>query len=185
MPNAEDAFRQFLEGDKNAFSVIIDEFHDPLIFFINGYVKNPDTAEDITADCFAELIARPNRFSFRSTLKSYLFSMAHNKAVSHIRKHSRLTLLDDDSRLTADDEYEALEAQMIRDERSRALHEALPKLNDNYRTALHLVYFEKMSYAEAAAVMHKSAKQIDNFVARGKAALKKILTEEGSVYEEP
>ncbi len=184
MPSAEEAFKRFLEGDKNAFSVIVDEFHDPLIFFINGFVKNPDTAEDIAADCFAELVARPNRFAFRSTLKSYLFSIAHNKAVGHIRKHARLTLLGDNTNLAADDDYARLEAKMITDERARRLHVALPKLNDNYRTALHLVYFEKMSYADAAKAMHKTVKQVDNFVTRGKAALKKILTEEGSVYEE-
>ena len=73
---------------------------------------------------------------------------------------------------------------MIKDERSRMLHNALPKLNDNYRTALLLVYFENMSYSEAGAVMHKSPKQIDNYVTRGKAALKKILTEEGYSHDE-
>ncbi len=181
---AEEAFKKFLDGDKSAFSVIIDEFHDPLIFFIYGYVKNSDTAEDIAADCFAELVARPNRFSFRSTLKSYLFSMAHNKAVSHIRKHSRLTLLNDNSSLVADDDFAAIESSMVTDERSRRLHDALPKLKDNYRTALHLVYFEGMSYSEAAQAMGRSPKQIDNYVSRGKAALKKILEEEGFAYEE-
>ena len=184
MLSAEDAFRNFLSGDKSAFSSIIAEFHDPLIFFINSFVKNPDTAEDIAADCFAELIARPNRFSFRSSLKSYLYSMAHHKAVDHIRKHKRMMLLDDDSRLTADDDYAEIEARMVTDERSRKLHEALPKLTENYRTALHLVYFEQLSYAEAAKVMGKTTKQIDNYVTRGKAALKKILTEEGFVNEE-
>ncbi len=181
---AEEAFKNFLDGDREAFSVIIEEFHDPLIFFIYGFVKNSDTAEDIAADCFAELVARPKRFSFRSSLKSYLFSMAHNKAVSHIRKHSRLTLLDEKTQLAADDDYDKIESRIIADERARQLHEALPKLNDNYRTALHLVYFEKMSYSEAAAAMHRSVKQIDNYVSRGKAQLKKILTEEGFAYEE-
>ena len=184
MSYVEDAFRQFLDGDKNAFSIIIEEYREPLIFFINGYVKNIDTAEDIAADCFAELVARPHRFAFRSTLKSYLFSMAHNKAVSHIRRGVKLTLIDDDSRITADDDYEKLESNMITDERSRRLHDALPKLNDNYRTALHLVYFEGMSYAEAAQTMHKTSKQIDNYVTRGRAALKKILVEEGFENEE-
>lgn len=184
MSSADDAFRQFLDGDKNAFSIIIDELRDPLIFFINGIVRNVDTAEDIAADCFAELVARPHRFGFRSTLKSYIFSVAHHKAVNHVRKFSRITLLDDDSRLTADDEYAEIEERMITDERSRRLHDALPKLSDNYRTALLLVYFEGMSYSDAAAVMRKSAKQVDNYVTRGKAALKKILTEEGEGYEE-
>lgn len=184
MLSAEDALRQFMIGDRDAFSQIIREFREPLIFFIYGIVKDPDTAEDIAADCFAELAARPKRFSFRSSLKSYLFSMAHHKAVDHIRKHARLTLLDDDSRLEADDDIKALEDKMITDERTRMLHEALPKLNENYRTALHLVFFEQMSYAEAGKVMGRTAKQIDNYVTRGKAALKKILTEGGFVNEE-
>ncbi len=184
MPRAEDAFRQFLDGDRNAFSAVIDEYREPLIFFINGFVRDPDTAEDIAADCFAELIARPSRFAFRSSLKSYIFSIAHHKAVNHIRKYSRLTLLEDQSRFAADDCYEEIESRMIKDERSRMLHNALPKLNDNYRTALLLVYFENMSYSEAGAVMHKSPKQIDNYVTRGKAALKKILTEEGYSHDE-
>lgn len=183
MNTAEEAYRKFLDGDKTAFGVIIDEYRAPLIFFINGFVRNLDIAEDIAADCFAELIARPDRFGFRSSLKSYIFSIAHNKAVSHIRKHSRLTLLDENSNLTADDDYTAIEDEMLADDKMRMLHEALPKLNDNYRTALHLIYFERLSYSEAAKVMRKTPKQIDNYVTRGRAALKKILTEEGFEYD--
>ena len=184
MNSPEEAFRKYLEGDKSAFSYLIDQFHDPLIFFINGIVKDPNTAEDIAADCFAELIARPHRFGFKSTLKSYIFAIAHNKAVSHIRKHSRVTALDNTPNLAADDDYAEIETRMIADDRSRRLHDALPRLNDNYRTALLLVYFEGMSYTEAAQTMHKTVKQIDNYVSRGKAALKKILTEEGFSYDE-
>ena len=109
---------------------------------------------------------------------------AGSHAVSHIRKHSRLTLLNDNSSLVADDDFAAIESSMVTDERSRRLHDALPKLKDNYRTALHLIYFEGMSYSEAAQAMGRSPKQIDNYVSRGKAALKKILEEEGFAYEE-
>ncbi len=184
MSFADYAFRQYLDGDKNAFKIIINEFHDPLIFFINSYVKNVDTAEDIAADCFAELIARPHKFGFKSSLKSYIFSIAHHMAVDHIRKYSRLSLIENESQFVADDDYSTIEESMIKDERSRRLHDALPKLNDNYRTALMLVYFEGMSYAEVAQSMKKSVKQVDNYVTRGKTALKKILAEEGFQYDE-
>ncbi len=180
---AEDSLRKYIEGDRQAFSSIINEFKDSIIFFISTYVKDPHTAEDIAADCFAQLAAYPSKFSFRSSLKSYLFSMAHNMAVNHIRRHSRITFLETSPDIAADDEFERLESSMLADERSKMLHDALPKLNDNYRTALYLVYFENMSYNEAAAAMNKTAKQIDNYVTRGRAALKKILTEEGFSYD--
>ena len=82
------------------------------------------------------------------------------------------------------DEYSSFEDKVLKDEQARQLHNALPKLKSEYRTALMLIYFEDMSYKEAAAVMHKTVKQIDNYLSRGKTALKKLLSEEGFEYEE-
>ncbi len=181
---AEESFQRYLSGDKSAFSDIIDIYRENLIFFINGYVKNEDTAEDIAADCFAELIVHPGRFKFKSSLKTYLFSIAHHKAVNYIKKNSRVTLYESSEEIDKRTEYVEFENDILRDERLRLLHDALPKIKEDYRTAIHLVYFEEMSYKEAASVMRKTTKQIDNYVSRGKAALRKILEEGGFSYEE-
>ena len=183
MPSAEECYRNYLEGDKSAFSDIIDIYRENLIFFINGYVKNEDTAEELAADCFAELIVHPNRFKFKSSLKTYIFSIAHHKAVNYIKKNSRVTLYESTEPIEKSTEYIEFENDILKDEQNRILHDALPKIKEDYRTALHLVYFEEMSYKDAAKVMRKTAKQVDNCVSRGKAALKKILEEEGFRYE--
>ena len=49
---------------------------------------------------------------------------------------------------------------------------------------MYLVYFEDMSYKEAAQVMGKSEQQMTNLVYRGKQSLKTILEREGFVYED-
>ena len=184
MTSSEESYRDFLNGDKAAFSVIIDLFRENLIFFICRYVGNEDTAEDIAAECFAELIIHPKRFSFNSSLKTYLFSIAHNKSVNYIKKNKRLVLLESEDAAEKRKEYVDFENDVLRNEQSVLLHDALPKLKEDYRTALHLVYFENMTYRETAEIMKKTVKQIDNYVSRGKTALKKILEEEGFVYEE-
>lgn len=182
--NAEDCYRRYLDGDKSAFSELIDMYRENLIFFINRYVNNEDTAEEIAADCFAELIVHPTRYGFRSSLKTYIFSIAHHKAVNHIKKNSRTTLYESTEIIEKSTEYIEFEKDVMKKEQNRLLHMALPKLKEEYRTAIHLVYFEELSYKEAAGVMRKTTKQIDNYVTRGKAALKKILEEEGFSYEE-
>ena len=63
----------------------------------------------------------------------------------------------------------------LREESARQLHCALNGLREEYRTVLHLLYFEELSYEEAAKVMKKSRKQIDNLVNRAKQALKARL----------
>ena len=68
------------------------------------------------------------------------------------------------------------------EERKRQLYEAMEKLKDDYREALYLVYFEDMSYRQAASVMGKSESQITKLVYRGKQSLKIILEKEGFDY---
>ena len=75
----------------------------------------------------------------------------------------------------------SLEDEFIQKERERELHKALDKLNEDYRTVLHLIYFEEMSYANAAKVMKKNTKQIENLVYRARNTLKKELEKEAKL----
>ncbi|MCM1307209.1 MAG: RNA polymerase sigma factor [Butyrivibrio sp.] len=183
MDNGASSYRHFLDGDDSAFSEIIDLYRDSLIFFINRTVNNLSAAEDLAADTLAELFVS-RRYNFSVKLKTYLFAIAHHKTVSYIRHQSRYGMLALEDVEDKSAEYTDFEERLIRDERSAAVHEALGKLDEDYRQALHLIYFEEMSYEDAARIMKKSRKQIDNLVYRGKSALRRILEKEGFVYEE-
>lgn len=52
------------------------------------------------------------------------------------------------------------------------------KLNDDYREALYLRYFESLSPDEIAALLHKRKKQIEDRLYHAKRALKAILEQE-------
>ena len=184
MTDPEESFERFVSGDKQAFSQVIDYYRDGLIFFVHGYVRNMFTAEEIASESLAELYLAPKRFLHRSSLKTYLYSIAYHKTMKFLKRKSVLADIDLSMIEQKTDEYISFEDQILKDEQARQLHAALPKIKTEYRTAIMLVYFEDMSYKEAAAVMHKTVKQIDNYLCRGKAALKKLLSEEGFEYEE-
>ena len=59
------------------------------------------------------------------------------------------------------------------------LSEALGKLPANLSVAIHLIYFDGLSYEEAARIMGKNKKQIDNLLYRAKKELRDKLGEEG------
>ncbi len=171
MEKGESAYRSFLDGDEEALRELIGLYRDNLIFFINRYVHNLTAAEDISEDVFVELLLHPRRYNFKTPLKTYLFTIARNKAVSFIRKQSHLTDMPEGFEENRADCI-ALEDEFVKRENERLLHLALNSLNEDYRTVLHLIYFENMSYAEAGRVMKKSEKQITNLVYRAKKALK-------------
>lgn len=184
MDNGENSYRRFLDGDNSAFGEIIDLYRESLIFFINRTVSNLSVAEDIAADSFAELIIHKNRFNFKSSLKTYLFTIARNKAVSYVRHSSRFVLCDIDDCTELSDEYSSFEREIEKDEQKAMVNTALYLLKDDYKVALHLVYFENLSYADAAKVMKKSPKQVENLLYRARIALKNELEKRGFVYEE-
>ena len=76
-----------------------------------------------------------------------------------------------------------LEKTYIQQEQKIALYRALGKVNTDYGQALHLVYIEGFSLTDTARIMHKSKKQVENLVCRGKKAMRTVLEKEGFVYE--
>lgn len=179
-----DAYRRFLAGDSTQFDTVLDACREPLIFYINRYVHNLHDAEDLAMDTFADLLARPGRYRFDSSIKTYLFSIGAHKAIDFIRKHKRLHVCDTDTLSYLSSEEESLSEAVIRDERRRALLSAIDRLPEDYRNAVYLVYFEEMSYADAGKILKKSEKQINNLCYRAKGNLRKYLQEGGFGHED-
>ncbi len=182
MDNGESAYRRFLDGEEKAFSQVMEIYRNNLIFFINRYVHNLAVAEEISEDVFVELLIHKRRYNFKTPLKTYLFAIARNKAVSFMRKAARSKEYPYEF-IEAESTDTSIEDEFIKKERLAQLNRALEKLSTDYRTVLHLIYFEDMSYMQAAAVMKKNKKQIENLVYRAKIALKKEFEKEADCRE--
>ena len=93
MRNGDSSYRRFLAGDENAFVEIVEEYRESLIFFLYRYVGDLYAAEDLAEDVFVEVLLHPKRFRFQCALKTWLFTIGHNKAVDFLRKTSRLQVV--------------------------------------------------------------------------------------------
>ena len=146
-------------------------------------------------------LLHPGRFRFQCSLKTWLFSIGRNKAISYIRKQAKVTCVEpgeagrlmegrgwdasfNPNYVSGQQMQETLEETVLRGEEKQALSRAMERISRDYSTAIHLVYFEELTYEEAGRVMKKSRKQIENLIYRGKQALRKILEEEGIGIEE-
>ena len=153
-------YRRYLDGDESGLKELIGQYGDSLTLYINGYVHDVHEAEELMIEVFA-----------------YLYKSARNMALRHkSRKHPCFSFEDMDK----EPESETLIEEVIKTkERNRLLHLCMEQLNDEYREALYLVYFEEMSYSQAGQIMGKSIKQITNMVYRGKQSLRGLLEREG------
>ena len=179
MDNGASSYRRFLDGDESAFDDIMNELFRGLVFFIDRYVQDVHAAEDLAIDVFSDLIVHRKRYNFKVTLKTYLFMLGRSRALDYIKHRKVIRFVDISEANGVADERQTLEEMVLADERKRFVNAAIAGLREDMRAAIHLVYFEGLTYDETARVMKKNRKQVDNLLYRAKKELRIILGEDG------
>lgn len=184
MDNGASSHRRFLEGDDDGIVQIIKDHKDGLMLYLNSFLLNIHLAEDLTEDTFVKLIARRPRFSGKSTFKTWLYAIGRNTALDFLRKNAKLPTVSAEEAMALIADEADVARQYLCSERKLQVHKALKQLKDEYRQVLVLVYFEDFQKDQAASIMGKSRKQIENLMYRAKLSLKSELEKEGFVYED-
>ncbi len=183
MSNGENNYHRFLNGDDEGLALIIRDYKDGLILYLNGFVKNIYIAEELMEEVFFKIAVKKPRFLGKSSFKTWLYTIGRNVALDYLRHNSKRTVVQVENFENYIKDETNLENQYIKGERKKALHKALMTLNSDYRTVLWMIYFENFSNEEAAKVMNKSKRQVENLVFRAKQSLKSKLDKEGFDYE--
>ncbi|MBR5767479.1 MAG: RNA polymerase sigma factor [Clostridia bacterium] len=172
-----ECYRRYLGGDEAAFDELMDGLFYGLVHFLSGILKSVPAAEDAAMEAFTDLVVNRGRYNSKTSFKTYLYMLGRSKALDAMRRDRRL-------RVTALSGLEGyydpdLDRRITLNEEKKRVRDAVAGLPGDMRTAVSLVYFEEMTYAEAAKVMKKNVKQIDNLIFRAKQLLRETITEEG------
>ena len=178
------AYHRFLGGDDEGLTVIVKEYKDGLILYVNKYVKNIYVAEDLTQETFFKLAVKKPKFKGESAFKTWLYAIGRNLAIDYLRHHSKRAAISVEEMAAYLKDETDLENLYINSERKMLLYKAITTLKAEYQQVLWLVYFEHFSNDEVAQVMNKSKKQVGNLIFRAKQSLKSALDKEGLSYEE-
>ena len=183
MDQGENSYRLFLQGDDDGLVQIIRDYKDGLILYLNGYVQNLTTAEDLAEETFLKLALRKPRFLANSSFRTWLYAIGRNLALDYRRHNKKREISLEDSPEAILEEMD-LERAYINQEEKREVHRVMKQLKQEYREVLWLVYFEKFNYREAGRIMGRTAHSTETLAYRARRALKAKLIEEGFCYEE-
>lgn len=183
MDNGECSYRRFLDGDDEGLTLIIKDYKDGLILYINSYVNNIYIAEELMEETFFKIAVKKPKFAGKCSFKTWLYTIGRNVAIDYLRHNSKASVSSIDNMENYIKDETSLENIYIKNERKIMVHKALSDLKPEYRQVLWLIYFEEFSNSETAQIMNKSKRQIENLVFRAKQSLKTVLDKEGFVYE--
>jgi RNA polymerase sigma-70 factor (ECF subfamily) len=132
MDNGASSYRRYLDGDDSGITDIIRDYKDGLTLYINSYVNNIFTAEDLMEDTFFKLAAKKPRFSGRSSFKTWLYAIARNIALDYLRKNSKVSDAPIEDLSNCIVEESNVEREYLRKEQEILLHRTMRKLKSEY-----------------------------------------------------
>ena len=147
-----------LAGSQEAFRELVVRFERPVYSLIARMVQDSATAEDLAQEAFVKAYRSLRTYDASRKLSSWLFKIAHNTAIDHLRRHTLETVSleapqDEEGRgglaaVLSDDSAEDPAAAAERRDMARSLERAISRLRPEYREAVVLFYLEGASYQE-------------------------------------
>ncbi len=185
MDNGARSYRRFRDdGDENGLIEIIRDYKDGLILYLNNFVSNLNTAEELAEDTFVLLGIKKPKDKEMGSFKTWLYTIGRNVAIDYLRRNSKRREIPLENSPELISEELSLEASYIKEESKLLVQQSIKKLKPEYMQILWLVYFENFSNKEAALIMKKSVHSIETLAYRARKSLKTQLEMEGFVYEE-
>lgn len=183
MDTGASSYRRYLDGDDTGIIEIIRDYKDGLTLYINSFVDNIYTAEDLMEDTFFKVATKKPRFSGKSSFKTWLYAIARNMTLDYLRKNKKLANIPIEDLNNYIAEEMDVEKEYLINEQKILLHQTMRELKSEYFQVLYLVYFEDFTNEEIAKIMKKNKRQIENLIYRAKNTLKSELEKEGFEYE--
>jgi RNA polymerase sigma-70 factor, ECF subfamily len=171
-------------GDDVAFRLVVEKYHTLVLNCSYKFLRNRESAEDLTQEVFLEVFESIGSFRGNSQLSTWIYRIAVTKSLNHIKHLQRkkrfaflVSLFDrgeTEERIAAH-EHTSPAHELENQERARVLDWALKTLPDNQRIAFTLSKVNGMSYEEISTIMNTSIPSVESLIHRAKTNLKKRL----------
>ena len=153
----------YVDGNNEAFDVLIDRHKDRVYSYMLHYVKNPELADDIFQETFVKAIVtiKQNRYVENGRFSAWITRIAHNLIFDYFRKEKSENLQSTDAGdiniLNRKELSEAtVEDHIILSQIETDIHRLIMALPENQREVLQLRYFKDMSFKEIAMLTNVS-----------------------------
>jgi RNA polymerase sigma-70 factor (ECF subfamily) len=186
LPDA-DVVRLAQQGREPAFRELVRRYERPVFSLVYRMVRDREVAEDLAQDTFVKVLNHIDRYSPEFKFSSWLFKIANNVAIDHLRRRRLDTVsIDGAPDATSASEVEASTIQLASEQESpleelasrelgSAIERAIGALRPQYRACIMLRHVEGRSYEEIAATLDLPLGTVKTYIHRARHELRRAL----------
>lgn len=171
---------KILNGDPNAYAVLVDRYKDLVYTLAIRMVKNREDAEEVSQDTFIKAYNSLSRFKGESKFSTWIYKVAYNTSLDRLKKIKR------QYNTVAIDEYTEHQVKSIdnaldkieEQEKQKAIKACMDLLPGDDSFILTLFYFEELSLDEISKVMGLKPNNVKVRLFRSRKKLATVLKEQ-------
>ena len=175
------------EGRDGAYRELLSRYERPVYSLILRMVSDATLAEDLAQEAFVKAFNAIGKYDPQYKFSSWIFKIANNRAIDHLRKRELETVSIDGSP-DATTAEEAEESSIVLESREESpekftesrelggqIEEAIGKLKPEYRSVILLRHVEGHAYDEIADILELPLGTVKTYIHRARAQLKAEL----------
>jgi RNA polymerase sigma factor (sigma-70 family) len=166
-----------LNGDANAFTVLVDRYKDLVFTLALRMMKHREEAEEVAQDTFIKVYKSLNKFKGDSKFSTWIYRVAYNTCLDRLKKNKRqqytveINEYTEHQIKTLDNALDKIEAK----EREQAMQDCLALLPSEDSFLLTLYYFEELSLEEIGKIVDLKPNNVKVKLFRSRKKLATIL----------
>jgi RNA polymerase sigma factor (sigma-70 family) len=169
-----------IEGNTNAFSILVDRYKDLVFSLALKVVKNKEEAEEVAQDTFIKVFKSLRQFKGDSKFSTWIYKVAYNTCLDRLKKNKR------EQHVVSIDEFNTNQIKSLDnvldtledEERKKAIHDCIQQLPSEDAFLLTLFYFEEQSLEEIAKIVNLTANNVKVKLFRSRKRLTTIFKEQ-------
>lgn len=165
------------EGNQERFVEVIDRYQGKLFAYLYRLIGNREEAQDLLQDVFIKAFRNLNSYDTERKFSSWIYRIAHNEAVNHIKRKSLKRFIPWESITSTKDKLEASSIEegadkaWLRKEQGMEVEKAVKALPFKYRQVLVLRYYSDKSYEEISEILGRPVNTVGTLINRAKKKL--------------
>jgi len=170
-----------LEGDKTAFEHLFKRYREGILqLYMQRTGGNREDADDLLQETFVKVFLNLNRYDQSYTFGQWIYTIARNTFVDHIRKRRgnlSIDLLQIGHSMMPAAATPTPEERVINDQQQAQLDHYLSRMSPRYRQLIELRFFREYSYEEIAQELEIPLGTVKTQIHRARERLCRFIVE--------
>lgn len=151
-----------LAGDATAYRGLVERYQRRVYSLVVGMVRDKEDARDLTQEAFIKAYKNLDRFRLESSFYTWLYRIAMNAAIDHLRKAKKRKHTEFDEQIATKESDGSVSDRHVQSNPAKDLHnkqlsgrimDAMDQLSPEHRKIVLLREIEGLSYKEIAATL--------------------------------